>query len=44
MTRTAVPDIPEGYYAVWAGSGWRLTTSPPPVFVDDVEEDDNSYI
>lgn len=30
-TRTAVPEIPEGYYAVWNGTGWNLTQTPPPI-------------
>jgi hypothetical protein len=31
-TRTLPPEIPEGFYAIWAGSGWNLTpTSPVPI-------------
>lgn len=29
-TRTEVPYIPDGYYAVWLGTGWGLTDNPPP--------------
>lgn len=32
--RKATPDIPEGHYAVWNGSGWDLTSSPPPPYVE----------
>lgn len=30
-TRTPVPEIPDGHYAVWHGRGWSLTTVAPPV-------------
>ena len=29
-TRTPTPDIPDGYFAVWIGNGWSLTSTPPP--------------
>jgi hypothetical protein len=28
-TRTAPPEIPEGYYCRWSGRGWELTLDPP---------------
>lgn len=28
-TRTLPPEIPEGQYAVWAGTSWNLTTATP---------------
>lgn len=30
-TRKAPPEIPENHYAVWSGSDWYLTSSPPPI-------------
>ena len=30
-TRTAVPEIPEGFNAVWVGVGWKLVAKPAPV-------------
>jgi hypothetical protein len=29
-TRTEVPFIPEGSYAIWTGTGWNITDTPPP--------------
>lgn len=39
-TKKAPPIILEGQYAVWNGSGWDLTTTPPPepVVIKDVPE------
>jgi hypothetical protein len=36
FTRTAPPEIPEGSFAVWAGTRWEITDVAyvPPVFVD----------
>jgi hypothetical protein len=29
VTRTPVPSIPEGSYAIWNGRGWTITATPP---------------
>lgn len=29
-TKRATPEIQEGFYAIWNGSGWTLTSNPPP--------------
>lgn len=39
-TRTAIPEIPDGMYAKWVGTGWELTDQPPPpvqVFIPEPE-------
>lgn len=33
-TRTEVPDLVEGQYAVWAGSDWVITNDPPPEIIN----------
>jgi len=30
-TRTEIIDIPENNFAKWTGSGWVVTSNPPPV-------------
>lgn len=39
-SKKSPPELTEGQYAVWNGSGWDLTTTPPPepVPVKDVPE------
>ena len=41
-TKTATPEIPEGSYAVWSGSGWYLIQTPPPIeeIMEEVNVDD----
>ena len=41
-TRREVPEIPEGMYAVWMGSGWYLTPIPPPPEEIIIEGDINN--
>jgi len=33
-TRTLPPEIPEGYYAIWSGTAWNLTTVMPSPIQD----------
>lgn len=33
-TKKEVPEIPEGMYAFWNGSGWDLINNPPPVIIE----------
>ena len=35
-TRTAPPEIPNGFFAIWNGGGWDLTTTPPTDSLLDV--------
>jgi hypothetical protein len=32
-TRTEIIDIPENKFAKWTGSGWEITSHPPPAEV-----------
>jgi len=36
-TRTEIIDIPENNFAKWTGSGWSVTSNPPPPEIVEVE-------
>ena len=35
-TRTIAPDIQDGQFAVWQGTQWSITTTPPVPVVEEI--------